>query len=90
MLNEDPASLVVLSNLGLGIGMLDGLSVCWAWPLPLGVPLYVPVADMLRNVRVFHSQCLTFRTMSMGVRVVGCDWLQEGEGCSKLLGRVKL
>jgi hypothetical protein len=48
--NDEPASLVVDSSFGRGIGMFDGLSekAAWLWGRPLlGVPLKVPVVDMI-------------------------------------------
>jgi len=46
---EVPDSLGVAwfrSDSNAGRGMCDGESEKVAWPLPLGVPLYVPVADI--------------------------------------------
>ena len=50
-LYDEPASLGMLSSLGRGTGMFEGLSVAkLLWARPFGVPLYVPVADMLAAI----------------------------------------
>ena len=57
-LNEDVAlSLCAVSNFGLGIGMLDGLSEELVWALPFGVPLYVPAADMVGGIPARRYSC---------------------------------
>ena len=47
---DEAASLAWVSNLGRGMGIFDGLSEELVGGLPFGVPLYVPVADILEDL----------------------------------------